>query len=697
MVKRGTLHREVLTQAAVAAVYFLAAWLSLRIAIVSGQVSPVWFPTAIGVFALYTFGNRFSVGVLIGAALASASTGAPWGFIALSALGNTSEAVIGALVLRRSGFEPALGRVNDVVSLYRATLPAVLASAVTGTFAMWSLGMVATSVVPTVFGVWALGNFMGALLLSPVLFAFSARPMPLAETTSPPWLQRIGLAAALIGISGVVFGVPLTKDGTLYAQAFLLFPPVLWAALRVGPRGAALATLTVSALAIVGTAMGHGPFAEQIVVEGVVVLQFFLAVLLTTSLLLAASFAERQAASNQRVLSERLASVGLLAAGVGHEIKNPLAFVSLSLEVAARELERLGPFGTGVVDVERAKAALADARHGTERIGEIARSLKLLAREAAEERRALRLESLVPLTLPLVRHELRGRVEIETVFAPSPRVLGNEARLGQVLLNLVLNAIQAIPASREGTIRISTGTDEGGRGFLEVQDDGIGMSATEVRHLFQPFFTTRPAGVGTGLGLYVSREIIREHGGEVSVRTNLGQGTTFRISLPPAPADARPISEPSIGVVPPPVKAIELREPPAVSPGAEAMAMAAAKRPRVLIVDDEVRLGASMRLLLEPDHEVSAITSGADALSRLLGGERYDVVLCDLQMPGLTGMDVYARLRRDAPEQAGRVVFLTGGAWSAEARAFVADVPNPVLEKPVPPAELLAAVGRMAR
>ncbi len=678
MVKRGTLHNELMVQAAAAALYFVAGWLSLRIGI-TGQVTPIWFATGVGSFIVYSFGTRYLIGLMIGAALVSASTGGPWAFWISSAFGNGAEAFIAATLLRRWNFDPALGRVSDVLVFFRAALPGALFSAFMGTGSLHGARVVEVAELPTIFGVWALGNFMGTLLLTPALFTFSVRPLPFASEGLPAWSERVGLSLVLLAITGFVFGGVIPKEGTLYAQAFLLFPPVLWAALRVGPRGAALAALTVSVLAICGTAVGRGPFAEQIAIEGVVVLQFFLAVLVTTSLLLAASFAERQAAGAQRVLSERLASVGLLAAGLGHEIKNPLAFVMLSLDAASRDLARAGP------EVTRAREALADARHGAERIAGIARSLKLLSREAAEERTPMRLEALVPLTLPLVRHELCGRMRIETSFGPSPAVMGNEARLGQVLLNLVLNAIQAIPPEREGTILIHTGEDGEGRAFLEVHDDGVGIAPAHVRRLFEPFFTTRPPGVGTGLGLYVSKEIIREHGGRVHVQSTVGEGTTIRITLPRAPIQPAVREQSSLPLDPEPVRAPCPQAP------------AAASRSRVLIVDDEVRLGTSMRMLLEPQHDVSALTCGEAALSRLLGGERYDVVLCDLQMPGLTGMDVYTRLRRDAPEQAERVVFLTGGAWSPEAQAFVADVPNPVLEKPVPPEKLLAAVERMAR
>ncbi len=657
--------------------YFAAAWLGLNIVVISGQVSPVWFASGVGIYVAHVMGARYAFGIFLGACAASASTGAPVGFWTVSALGNATEALVVATLLRRFSFRAALDRARDVGVFFGAVVAGAFASAVLGAGAMTLSGVVDSDLLWRVLGVWWLGNFMGGLIVTPALLTLRARAP--VERRHP--LELLALAALLAAVSLIVFGDFIPRDLSLYAQGFLLFPPVAWAALRFGPRGAAVASLVASAVAIWGTATGRGPFAHQDVVEGVVVLQCFMALLLTTSALMAAAFAERQAAGALLVLSERLASVGLVAAGVGHELKNPLSYVSLNLELLSRELDALERRAPG--ETTRARRALEDALQGTRRVSDVASGLKLLSREAAQERDLVRLENLVPLTLALTRHELGGRVQLQTDLQPTPPLWVNEARLGQVLLNLLLNAIQAIPPERRGVVTLRAGVDPDGFVRLEVEDNGTGIRREHQARLFEPFFTTRPSGVGTGLGLFITKEIIREHRGTVAVRSRLGQGTTFTVRLPPAPE-------------------AELRRdaPRTLAPAADAELPAASapkRRPKVLIVDDEARLSLSMRLLLEPGHEVSSSATATEALSRMLGGESFDVILCDLNLPDLSGMDLYEQLRQGAPALAERLVFVTGGAVTEASLAFVRQVSNPVLEKPVPPELLLQTVARLSR
>jgi nitrogen-specific signal transduction histidine kinase/CheY-like chemotaxis protein len=366
------------------------------------------------------------------------------------------------------------------------------------------------------------------------------------------------------------------------------------------------------------------------------------------------------------VSAERIAAVGTLAAGVGHEINNPLAYLMLNLEGVAQSLAR-GPEG-----LAEARVSLESAREGAERIRVIVRDLKVFSRQQGEERAMLDVNEVVVPALRMAAHAVRPRARLVEDFGQPPKVLGSEARLGQVMLNLLVNALQAIPEGNpeHHEVRVRTGRDDSGRALVEVSDTGCGMPAPVLARIFDPFFTTKPWGEGTGLGLAICQQIIQAHGGELRVSSEEGKGSRFTVLLPSA--ESRPAKTP-LPAVPTPAPVLPPRR-------------------RILIIDDEPRLAQSMRMLIQPSHDVFVTTRGAEALAWVNEGQRFDLVLCDLQMPGTTGMDVYSHLRAHVPELAERLVFISGGAYTQATRDFVRSVRNRILEKPVRPDELLATI-----
>jgi CheY-like chemotaxis protein len=241
-------------------------------------------------------------------------------------------------------------------------------------------------------------------------------------------------------------------------------------------------------------------------------------------------------------------------------------------------------------------------------------------------------------------------------------VWADEGRLEQVILNLLLTAAHALPESQRATneIRVCVRPGAEGNAVLEVTDNGEGISPDVVPRIFDPFFTTKPPGKGTGLGLSICHGIIASLGGQITVHSIVGEGTTFRVSLPTT--DARK------GESPPPSN-----DTPA-APGV--------RRARVLVVDDEVQLANTLRELLASEHHVVATTSGADALTAIRSGEDFDVVLCDLMMPGMDGMELYEHIRMERPGLERRIVFMTGGAFTATAAEFLGSIENRRVEKP---------------
>lgn len=362
--------------------------------------------------------------------------------------------------------------------------------------------------------------------------------------------------------------------------------------------------------------------------------------------------------------ADRLLSVGTLAAGVAHEINNPLTYVITNLGFVCSELERIGEWLGPVPEsaaprLADALDALAEAREGADRVRVIARDLKTFSRSDEGRRERVQVVEVLESTLNMARNEIRHRARVVRDFRPVPLVEGNPARLGQVFLNLLVNAAQAIPegAVDQNEIRLVVRGDAH-RVVVEVHDTGVGVPPEARGRLFDPFYTTKPAGVGTGLGLAVCASIVHGLGGTIDLVPEVERGAAFRVVLPAV---------------------AELVEEERTSPGE---AIPAAVRGRVLIIDDEPAVGNAAARALREEHDVVALTRPREALRRIVDGESFDLVLCDVMMPDMTGMDVYAALERLAPGILPRVVFLTGGAFTPRAMAFLDSVPNARMDKP---------------
>jgi len=390
-----------------------------------------------------------------------------------------------------------------------------------------------------------------------------------------------------------------------------------------------------------------------------------------------AEVAQREAGARLATL-ERMAAMGRVAAGVAHEINNPLTYVIGALDSAAERLREGRP--------DDLPGLLAEARGGAERVRRIVGDLRVFARARDEASGSCDAAAVARQAAAMVQNEIRHRARLELDVREAPAVGMPEHRLVQVLVNLLVNACHAIPEGRAGENRIGVAVrPEGGRVVVEVSDSGAGMTEEVRTRIFEPFFTTRQVGEGMGLGLALCQAMVTEAGGEIEVVTAPGKGSTFRLRLQPAPAPHDPAAEAPPG-------APAATTPPA--PSAAAPAPAAQAPLRVLVVDDEPMVGRAVARLLG-GHQVDLATSGAQALELIRGGAAYQVVICDLMMPEMTGMDLRERLAAEAPDVAGRMVFLTGGAFTERARAFVDHGGVRVLEKPVDVAALRAVVAEI--
>ncbi|BDG09416.1 MASE1 domain-containing protein [Anaeromyxobacter paludicola] len=378
---------------------------------------------------------------------------------------------------------------------------------------------------------------------------------------------------------------------------------------------------------------------------------------------------ERKAAEE----AARMAGVGTLAAGMAHEINNPLAYVLGNLSWMREEVGALRSAlrtGAGEPDgkLEQFLQVIRETEEGATRVREVVRDLKLFSRADGEGTGAADVRRVLRGAISLAKNELRHRARLSTEIADVPPVAGDEHRLGQVFLNLIVNAAQSIPEGHadENVVRVSAQTDASGEVVVEVQDSGCGMTAEVRNRIFEPFFTTKPVGSGTGLGLAICHGIVKACGGRIDVESVPGAGSLFRVALPAATA------------VPGPAPARD--------------AAPAAPRGRILVLDDDPLVGRVIGRILE-GHHVVALTSPRDALERL-ARDTFDLVLCDLMMPEMTGMDFHAQLSQLRPALAETLVFITGGAFTPQAREFLERTPNQRIEKPFEPAALRGAVAR---
>ena len=385
---------------------------------------------------------------------------------------------------------------------------------------------------------------------------------------------------------------------------------------------------------------------------------------------------ERREMFARIAVADRMLSVGTLAAGVAHEINNPLAYVMANLAILARELPALladsEPSKRAVGSALDIESVLEDAQEGAARVSGIVRDLRALSRGDDETSGPVDVVAVLLSSLKMAQNELRHRARVIRELGQGlPPVHANASRLGQVFLNLLVNAAQAIPDGRtdanEVRVRAHSSAD-GNSVIVEIEDTGAGIPPGVAGRIFDPFFTTKPVGVGTGLGLSICHQIVSSIGGQITVTSEPGKGSCFRVTFPTSTSAASGSVNATNGLHAP------------------------SSSSRVLMVDDEPALGRSTQLLLAPQHDVVPVTRAREALERLAAGERFDVILCDLMMPEMSGIEFHAHLTQSAPEYVGRVVFMTGGAFTDEARQFLASVGRPHIEKPFTEAALRNAI-----
>jgi len=370
---------------------------------------------------------------------------------------------------------------------------------------------------------------------------------------------------------------------------------------------------------------------------------------------------DRRRAQARLVEAERLAAVGALAAGVAHEINNPLAYIIANVQFVDAEIEALAGFEAlgdeAAGRLRELRRVMSETKHGAMRIAQIVRDIRTFARSDDEPAREVDVAALIEQSIQVARTGVPAAPRVTWTHVPLPPVHGNGARLAQALVNVLVNALQAVAGRGEANAVEVRAVATDREVIVEVCDEGVGISADILPRIFDPFFTTKPGG--QGLGLSLAHGVVTKMGGRVTVESTRGVGTVVRIALPRGEAAA----------------------------GHDAVAAPSSRmshRLAILVVDDDDFVGAALLRLLKRDHDVRHITSGEAALALFASGERaFDLVLCDLTMPGMGGEALYKRVRDAWPDLAARFAIMTGGASTEAGHRFVKAVSVPVLDKPI--------------
>lgn len=496
--------------------YVITARIGLGLDAVSGFATLFWLPTGISLVAVLLFGYRVFPGIFFGAFVANMLSGASFPVALGISIGNTGEALLGTYLLRAIGFSPSLGRLRDVLGLIvLAAFISTLVSATIGTISLLLSGALTAPYISTWIA-WWIGDMISNVVVAPFLLIWS-RNLRIKEDIR--FITEEALVMFAIVGSGVfvfwgLFGIEVTTAPLTY----LVFPPLIWAAIRFGQREVASGIFILSLLAVFGTAGGHGPFAGDSLSESLIFLQSFMIVVSVTSLILCAAVTER------RVFEKRKDDFISFAS---HELKTPITSLKIYTEMLKRVLQKgqskKSLFYIRRIDIQVGKLVslintmldVSQMQSATMELSEGYFSLQALLREAVDTMRATTTHSIT----------VQGVINRD--------VFGDKERIGQVVSNLLSNAIKYSPHHRKILITIRTTAK-----FvtISIKDGGKGIAKEHQRKIFERFYRIADDGSqtqsGLGIGLYLSKTIIERHGGIMRVKSALGKGSTFSFSLP---------------------------------------------------------------------------------------------------------------------------------------------------------------------
>jgi signal transduction histidine kinase/CheY-like chemotaxis protein len=665
-----------------AAIYALAASLGLTMAMVAEQISVVWPATGVALAILVLRGRKLWPAIALGAFAANVVNGAAVGASIGIAIGNTLEALIGAALLARAGFEPGLRRLRDVAALFvYGGLVSTVASATIGVASLCVLGHEPWSGWPRLWIAWWIGDAIGNLVVAPFIFVWADQMR--RGVRAGRLIEMSLLVTALVALSAIVFAT--TASRTAYPVHYLVFPAVVWAALRLGQHATASLVFFAAAIAIAATLLGRGPFVMDSAHASLVQALLFMAVLAITGLVLGASTAERHRAErarareyqNLRRSEEQLAEADRrkdeFLAVLGHELRNPLAPLQNGLALLARGPPEAEGVARARILMERQLRHLVRLVDDLLDLSRIRTGKIVLARERVD------LADVVQEAVELARPVIDARHHHLHVGLPEERIelQADATRMPQLLANLLNNAAKYTADGGEITIE---GERAGGEVIVRVRDTGIGLRPEELPRVFELFAQGGTGGRsvqgGLGVGLSLARTLAELHGGTLTAHSDgIGKGSEFRLRLP--------------------VREMPQHSDASVAHARGAIAAAGSShgaRLRVLVVDDHVDAAESLAMVLVGDgHDIRTAYDGVQALSVARTFRPHAMVL-DLGMPGMDGYEVARAVRADTELAQTRLVALSGYGQPEDTRRSAEAGFDRHLVKPADPDKVIAAI-----
>ena len=639
-------------------------------------VTPIWPPVGLAVALTYIGGYRLLPGIVLGSLALGLNHNSSWPLAVLLALAQVVQPVVDMRILKALDFDPKLERVRDpiVLSLMAGPAGSFLAASLAVSLG-FAFGTRTVDVVPYDFMLWWLRDWLGVMVTSPLIFAW-------AYGRSTPWTwPRVGEAVALMltlfasaQLMFGLWGIFATRDVPI---AFVFFPIVGWAGLRFGARGSTTIVATISVFAIAIAGMGIGPFSAFPIEFTQFLLFAFLSLGSLSGLLLAAIMAERDDALTKRLLleeqlrhSQKMEAVGRLAGGIAHDFNNLLTAIIGYTEIVLTSLDPKDDRRADAEEIGRAAMRAAD----------LTRQMLAFSRRQVLQPKIIDLNIALSKVEPMLRRVIGEDISMTvTGKATIAFVRVDPGQVEQVVMNLVVNARDAMP--KGGRLTVETGdavlddaaladspdARPGAYVMLSVSDTGTGMSPEVRARIFEPYFTTKDVGKGTGLGLSTAYGIVRQSEGHISVSSEIGLGTTFRIYLPRSEAPA----------------------PSAMEAGGEKMPDGTE---HILLVEDDASVRRlSKELLVRLGYSVTEAASGRAGLA--LGSDdtrHFDLALCDVILGDMSGPAVAEALSALRP--AIRVLYMSGYTDEAIVRTGVLEEGKPFLQKPFTPMQLAKKV-----
>ncbi len=528
--------RNVVVPVVVAVAYAAAGRLGLALDAVSGFAALVWPPSGIALAALLLGGYRLWPAILVAAFATNYWEGAPLLTSTGIAAGNTLAAIAGAfLITRLPGFRTSLERVRDVVALVvLAAIGSSLIAATAGVSVLSLSDIVAPGRFAETWRAWWVGDAIGDIVVAPLILVWASRRPRVVNLAR--MAEAMGLGAVVIVATAMIFSVSSSGGEAIVRREYMLFPLLVWAALRFGVRGAVTTSATAMVVAVALTVSGSGPFIDPDPSRSLLALQIFMGISGATFLLLGAAITERKRSAEDLVVaretaeSANKAKAGFLAA-VSHELRTPLNAITGYVDLLSLELD--GPL------TEKQRGILSRISHSQRHllllIEDVLGFAQVEAGKLSFDLQPVVVADALASIEPIVGAELLRKglgLEVATCD-PGLVVHADPDKLRQILLNLVTNAIKF--TDPPGAIVISA-QEDGANVRLSVSDTGIGIPEPDIARVFNPFFQvhqgpTRRYG-GLGLGLSIVRDIAEGMNGDVEIESTVGKGTVVSVILP---------------------------------------------------------------------------------------------------------------------------------------------------------------------